>query len=124
SQSTSLKKQNRLRASCGCRNRTEPGSIKTQSALVGCTLGDKDDINTPVIGCASLARAIASRDSGSVNALLAQVFHPVGGALAGEDRRRSRRTGYRGRTVWPGLNANIRRASCCSSTAIIDMGSY
>src|SRR5579864_7253325 len=55
-----------------------------KSALVGRALGHPDHVNAAVIGSASLSSAGSSGDSRCVNALFAEIFHGVGGAVAGD----------------------------------------
>src|ERR1700674_3126581 len=53
-------------------------------ALVGRPFGHPDDVNAAVIGSASLPSAGSGGDSRCVNALFAEIFHTVGGAVAGD----------------------------------------
>src|ERR1700691_5800123 len=66
------------------RRGTEPGGFEPRDALVGRALGHPDDIDAAVVGRAGLAAAGSSGDPRGVNALFAQVFHGVGGAVAGD----------------------------------------
>src|ERR1700687_4756885 len=66
------------------RGSAEPEVFETEAALVGRALGHPDDINAAVIGCAGPAGAGSSGDPRCVNALFAEIFHTVSGAVAGD----------------------------------------